>query len=164
MLIVCSLFELIKGSKWMFMEKKNLQMYLQITKPLLAICLPRINVTEQLDIVTTSIHVCFVMSTSSKSILPKATTIVSELSHTRSPLTWCVAWTNKDDYHMLRQSFYSKDATPARQEAILRDHGVRFSILNVISGWLPSRKSALDFMHCIFLGMCLFLYSDMPTS
>src|ERR1700692_2407177 len=114
-------------------------MYSQTTKPSLVICLPRINVTEQLDTVTTSIHVHFVTSTSSKSILPKATTIVSELSHTRSPLTWCAAWTAKDDHHMLRQSFYSKDATPARQEAILRDHGVRFSILNVIPGWLPSR-------------------------
>ncbi|KAG2129521.1 hypothetical protein BD769DRAFT_1627963 [Suillus cothurnatus] len=68
------------------------------------------------------------------------------------------SWTNKDDYHMLHQSFYSKDATPACQEAILRDHGVRFSILNVISGWLPSRKSALDFMHCIFLGIISHLF------
>ncbi|KAG2055668.1 hypothetical protein BDR06DRAFT_989036 [Suillus hirtellus] len=68
------------------------------------------------------------------------------------------SWTAKDDYHMLRQSFYSKDATPARQEAILRDHGVRFSILNVIPGWLPSRKSALDFMHCIFLGIISHLF------
>ncbi|KAG2092682.1 hypothetical protein BD769DRAFT_1631822 [Suillus cothurnatus] len=68
------------------------------------------------------------------------------------------SWTNKDDYHMLRQSFYSKDATPAHQEAILRDHGVRFSILNVISGWLPSKKSALDFMHCIFLGIISHLF------
>ncbi|KAG1736380.1 hypothetical protein EDD22DRAFT_982388 [Suillus occidentalis] len=68
------------------------------------------------------------------------------------------SWTAKDDHHMLHQSFYSKDATPARQEAILRDHGVRFSILNVISGWLPSRKSALDFMHCIFLGIISHLF------
>ncbi|KAG2757569.1 hypothetical protein P692DRAFT_20711205 [Suillus brevipes Sb2] len=68
------------------------------------------------------------------------------------------SWTAKDDHHMLRQSFYSKDATPARQEAILRDHGVRFSILNVIPGWLPSRKSALDFMHCIFLGIISHLF------
>ncbi|KAG1749066.1 uncharacterized protein EDB91DRAFT_1244855 [Suillus paluster] len=68
------------------------------------------------------------------------------------------SWTNKDNYHMLCQSFYSKDATPARQEAILRDHRVRFSILNVISGWLPLRKSALDFMHCIFLGIISHLF------
>ncbi|KAG1731002.1 hypothetical protein EDB19DRAFT_2010037 [Suillus lakei] len=68
------------------------------------------------------------------------------------------SWTNKNDYHMLHQSFYSKDPTPAHQEAILQDHGVRFSILNVISGWLPSRKSALDFMHCIFLGIISHLF------
>ncbi|KAG2061047.1 hypothetical protein BDR06DRAFT_993204 [Suillus hirtellus] len=71
------------------------------------------------------------------------------------------SWTAKDDHHMLRQSFYSKDATPTRQEAILRDHGVRFSILNVIPGWLPSRKSALDFMHCIFLGIISHLFMRM---
>ncbi|KAG1794952.1 uncharacterized protein BJ212DRAFT_1528927 [Suillus subaureus] len=68
------------------------------------------------------------------------------------------SWTDKNDYHMLRQSFYSKDATPTCQEAILQDHGVRFSILNVISGWLPLRKSALDFMHCIFLGIISHLF------
>ncbi|KAG0698529.1 hypothetical protein DFH29DRAFT_877950 [Suillus ampliporus] len=60
-------------------------------------------------------------------------------------------WSAKDDFHMLHQSFYSRDAGPARQEAILRDHGVRWSILNLLSGWLPSKKSVLDFMHCIFL-------------
>ncbi|KAG1718620.1 hypothetical protein EDB19DRAFT_1899167 [Suillus lakei] len=40
-------------------------------------------------------------------------------------------------------------------------HGVRFSILNVISGWLPSRKSALDFMHCIFLEIISHLFMCM---
>ncbi|KAG2050544.1 hypothetical protein BDR06DRAFT_998615 [Suillus hirtellus] len=68
------------------------------------------------------------------------------------------SWTAKDDHHMLRQSFYSKDATPTRQEVILQDHRVRFSILNVIPGWLPLRKSALDFMHCIFLGIISHLF------
>ncbi|KAG1861367.1 hypothetical protein C8R48DRAFT_673458 [Suillus tomentosus] len=71
------------------------------------------------------------------------------------------SWTNKNNYHMLCQSFYSKDATPAHQVAMLQDHGVRFSILNVISGWLPLRKSALDFMHCIFLGIILHLFMHM---
>ncbi|KAG2029766.1 hypothetical protein BDR03DRAFT_987545 [Suillus americanus] len=68
------------------------------------------------------------------------------------------SWTDKNDHHMLRQSVYSKDATTARQEAILRDHGVKFSILNVIPGWLPSKKSALDFMHCIFLEIISHLF------
>ncbi|KAG1723599.1 uncharacterized protein EDB91DRAFT_1087755 [Suillus paluster] len=68
--------------------------------------------------------------------------------------TWWRAWSAKDNFHMLHQSFYSRDAGPACQEAILRDHGARWSILNLLSGWLPSKKSVLDFMHCIFLGMC----------
>lgn len=63
-------------------------------------------------------------------------------------------WTASDDNHLLRQSFYSRDANPIRQRAILDDHGVRWSILNLIAGWFPSRKTALDFMHCVFLGMC----------
>ncbi|KAG1810737.1 hypothetical protein EV424DRAFT_1571382, partial [Suillus variegatus] len=67
-------------------------------------------------------------------------------------------WSAKDDFHMLRQSFYSRDAGPARREAILRDHGVRWSILNLLSGWLPSKKSVLDFMHCIFLGIISHLF------
>ncbi|KAG1734770.1 hypothetical protein EDD22DRAFT_852445 [Suillus occidentalis] len=68
------------------------------------------------------------------------------------------SWTPKDDYQMLRQSFYSKDATQARQDAILKDFGVRWSILNLISGWLPSKKSVLDFMHAIFLGIISHLF------
>ncbi|KAG1888658.1 hypothetical protein F4604DRAFT_1877216 [Suillus subluteus] len=54
--------------------------------------------------------------------------------------------------------FYSKDATQARQDAILKDFGVRWSILNLISGWLPSKKSVLDFMHAIFLGIISHLF------
>ncbi|KAG1731639.1 uncharacterized protein EDB91DRAFT_1084995 [Suillus paluster] len=66
--------------------------------------------------------------------------------------------TPKDDYQMLRQSFYSKDATQARQDAILKDFGVRWSILNLILGWLPSKKSVLNFMHAIFLGIISHLF------
>ncbi|KAG1774897.1 hypothetical protein EV702DRAFT_1237500 [Suillus placidus] len=68
------------------------------------------------------------------------------------------SWTPKDDYQMLRQSFYSRDATQAHQDAILKDFGVRWSILNLISGWLPSKKLVLDFMHAIFLGIISHLF------
>ncbi|KAG1737090.1 uncharacterized protein EDB91DRAFT_1249737 [Suillus paluster] len=75
-----------------------------------------------------------------------------------TPDSYNNTWSAKDDFHMLHQSFYSRDAGPARQEAILRDHGVRWSILNLLSGWLPSKKSVLDFMHCIFLGIISHLF------
>ncbi|KAG1736440.1 uncharacterized protein EDB91DRAFT_1250062 [Suillus paluster] len=62
-------------------------------------------------------------------------------------------WSAKDNFHMLHQSFYSRDAGPARQEAILRDHGVRWSILNLLSDW----RSIIShlFMHILFGGYML---------
>ncbi|KAG2346616.1 hypothetical protein BDR05DRAFT_974579 [Suillus weaverae] len=51
------------------------------------------------------------------------------------------SWTPKDNYQMLRQSFYSRDATQARQDVILKDFG-----------------SVLDFMHTIFLGIISHLF------
>jgi hypothetical protein len=54
---------------------------------------------------------------------------------------------------MLKQKFYSKDAPVQRQSNILASHGVRFSALDWIPGWRPSLQTALDFMHCLFLGV-----------
>ncbi|KAG1734538.1 hypothetical protein EDD22DRAFT_1011418 [Suillus occidentalis] len=68
------------------------------------------------------------------------------------------SWTATDDDHLLRQSFYSRHANPIRQKAILDDHGVRWSTLNLIAGWFPSKKTALGFMHCIFLGIIAHLF------
>lgn len=53
---------------------------------------------------------------------------------------------------MLKQKYLSKDASIARQNTILRNHGVRWSCLDWIPGWRPSMQTALDFMHCIYLG------------
>lgn len=53
---------------------------------------------------------------------------------------------------MLKQSFNSKDAAPQRQAHIVRHHGVRWSPLNAISGWLPSTNTVLDFMHNGYMG------------
>lgn len=61
--------------------------------------------------------------------------------------------TKKDDYQLLRQAFYSRDGTVPRQHTILKDHGIRWSVLNLIGDWFPSTKTALDFMHNIFLGL-----------
>ena len=65
------------------------------------------------------------------------------------------------DYDMLKQKFYSKDAPLPRQNTILSAHGVRFAALDWLPGWLPSRKTALDWMHCIFLGILTRLHRDL---
>jgi hypothetical protein len=58
----------------------------------------------------------------------------------------------KDDMELLKAGFQSQNAGLNRQAVILRKTGARFSVMNLVAGWLPSTKSALDFMHCIFLG------------
>lgn len=71
-----------------------------------------------------------------------------------SPLA---AFQLKDDYELLKHKYRSKDSPEGRKQEILDDYGVRFSALDWIPGWRPSKQTALDFMHCIFLG-ALFLH------
>ncbi|KAJ3845821.1 hypothetical protein EV368DRAFT_77177 [Lentinula lateritia] len=65
----------------------------------------------------------------------------------------------RDDYNMLKQKLYAKDALVPRQSAILKNHGVHFSAFDWIPGWRPSKQTALDFMHCMFLGVVAFLWT-----
>ncbi|KAI0044241.1 hypothetical protein FA95DRAFT_1497378 [Auriscalpium vulgare] len=65
----------------------------------------------------------------------------------------------RDDYDMLKQKFYSRDARAPRQHTILTMHGVRWAIFDAIPGWRPSRQTALDFMHCIYLGVVAFFFT-----
>jgi hypothetical protein len=64
-----------------------------------------------------------------------------------------LGWKDKDDYEMLKHAFQSKNAAAPRQNTILRDYGVRWSSIDLLSDWLPSKKTVLDFMHNIFLGI-----------
>ncbi|KAJ3508326.1 hypothetical protein NLJ89_g5817 [Agrocybe chaxingu] len=66
----------------------------------------------------------------------------------------------KDDQFLLKQAFRSRTAARARQNQILRDHGIRWSVMNVIPNWEPSSKTALDFMHNIFLGVIGHFYTQ----
>jgi len=59
----------------------------------------------------------------------------------------------KNDASLVQAGFQSRGAGKARQAVILKTAGARFSVMNTLPGWLPSTKSALDFMHCIFLGL-----------
>lgn len=76
-------------------------------------------------------------------------------------LTPKTAFIEKDDYQMLKDAYRSKKAEPERQEVILRDCGVRWAAFNAISGWLPSSKTVLDFMHNIFFGLNCHFFTDM---
>lgn len=58
----------------------------------------------------------------------------------------------RNDFDMLKQKFYAKDAPTQRQSTILKNHGVRFSVFDWLPGWQPSKQTALDFMHCMYLG------------
>ncbi|EIW80779.1 hypothetical protein CONPUDRAFT_57284, partial [Coniophora puteana RWD-64-598 SS2] len=64
----------------------------------------------------------------------------------------------KEDYKLLRQAFYARDAPLARQAQLLDDYGKRFVILDALPGWLPKTKTALDFMHAVYLGIVPHLF------
>src|SRR5262249_938349 len=49
----------------------------------------------------------------------------------------------KDDYDMLKQKYYHKDALLQRRNQIVTTHGVCFSALDYVPGWRPSRCHAL---------------------
>ncbi|KZT25039.1 hypothetical protein NEOLEDRAFT_1156520 [Neolentinus lepideus HHB14362 ss-1] len=70
----------------------------------------------------------------------------------------------KDDFQLLRQSFLSKDAPPRRQDHILDNYGIRWCTKNLLAGWLPSTRCALDFMHNIFLGVIAHLFTQVLFS
>ncbi|EAU86909.2 hypothetical protein CC1G_10800 [Coprinopsis cinerea okayama7 len=67
----------------------------------------------------------------------------------------------KDDFELLKHKFHSRDAVPARQATINENHGVRWAAFDWIPGWKPAKQTALDFMHCVFLGIVPWLFSTL---
>lgn len=54
----------------------------------------------------------------------------------------------RDDWKLLEHAHRSKlSTTKAARKSILDEHGVRYSVLNELPGWLPMRRSPIDFMH-----------------
>ncbi|KAG1900836.1 uncharacterized protein F5891DRAFT_1225460 [Suillus fuscotomentosus] len=77
-------------------------------------------------------------------------------SHDMHPCLYCdtdITKINTREGYDYSSTFFMRDS-----QAILDDHGVRWSTLNLIAGWFPSKKTALDFMHCIFLGIIAHLF------
>ncbi|KAK0429946.1 hypothetical protein EV421DRAFT_1669536, partial [Armillaria borealis] len=64
----------------------------------------------------------------------------------------------KDDYKLLQHAFRSCDAPIQCQNQILKDYGIWWSTVNLLPDWLPVKKTALDFMHAVFLGIIMYLF------
>ncbi|KDQ21303.1 hypothetical protein BOTBODRAFT_40142 [Botryobasidium botryosum FD-172 SS1] len=60
----------------------------------------------------------------------------------------------KADADDLQYAFEARNATTAaHRKRILDDHGVRWSVLNLLAFWLPIACAPLDFMHNMYLGI-----------
>jgi len=66
----------------------------------------------------------------------------------------------RDDYTLLKHKFNHRTASDRRQEQILKVNGVRWSVFDWLPGWRPSKQTALDFMHCIYLGVVAWLFNE----
>ncbi|KAG1812591.1 uncharacterized protein BJ212DRAFT_1448170 [Suillus subaureus] len=65
----------------------------------------------------------------------------------------------QDDWKLLEHAHHSKlSTTKAARKSILDEHGVRYSILNELPGWLPMRCSPIDFMHNFYVLVKRFLF------
>lgn len=64
----------------------------------------------------------------------------------------------RDDSAVLKQKFLARESSSARKAIILERHGVQWSALDYLPGWRPTAQTALDFMHCIYLGLVRFLF------
>lgn len=58
----------------------------------------------------------------------------------------------RDDWEYLQHAFRAKDADRAERNEISSEHGIRWSALDDLPGWLPAKNSPLEFMHATFLG------------
>ncbi|TEB20556.1 hypothetical protein FA13DRAFT_1644436 [Coprinellus micaceus] len=65
----------------------------------------------------------------------------------------------RHDSEALKQKYLSKSASEGRQKRILDLYGVQWSALDYLPGWRPCKQTALDFMHCIFLGVVAWLFT-----
>ncbi|TDL13640.1 hypothetical protein BD410DRAFT_872916 [Rickenella mellea] len=59
----------------------------------------------------------------------------------------------RNDWRYIKYAFRAQSVTDLVREDILRKRGVRWSVMNLLPGWLPGKCSVIDFMHATFLGM-----------
>ncbi|KAF9254739.1 hypothetical protein L218DRAFT_885652, partial [Marasmius fiardii PR-910] len=68
--------------------------------------------------------------------------------------------TLKADEDLLYEAYQSKNTPPAQQKYILKHCGIQWSTMNLIPDWLPWKKTALDFMHAVFLGIICHFFTQ----
>ncbi|EIW73972.1 hypothetical protein CONPUDRAFT_160538 [Coniophora puteana RWD-64-598 SS2] len=67
----------------------------------------------------------------------------------------------RDDWDQIKQAQISKSVrSKAARKDILDVHGVRYSVLNDLPGWMPSASSPVDYMHNFYLGIVKRIYYD----
>jgi hypothetical protein len=71
---------------------------------------------------------------------------------------------DRDDWRYIKYSFRSRNADSATVDTIHENRGVHWSALNYLPGWMPARRSVIEFMHAVFLckfqGMKLQFITD----
>lgn len=69
----------------------------------------------------------------------------------------CIAFKYREDGRYLKYAFRARNEDEAGREEISEHRGIRWSALNLLPDWLPSRDSPPDFMHAAYLGDVTFL-------
>ncbi|KAG8732355.1 hypothetical protein FRC12_019304 [Ceratobasidium sp. 428] len=64
-----------------------------------------------------------------------------------------------DEWHILQ---LAKQATrgQAARNRIAKDHGIHWSVLNELPGWMPHASAPFDPMHCLYLGIVNSLWCN----
>ena len=64
-----------------------------------------------------------------------------------------IAFVLRDDWEQMKHAEESRRATSIKaRKQILDEHGVRYTILNSIPGWMNILRSIIDFMHNFYMG------------
>jgi hypothetical protein len=66
----------------------------------------------------------------------------------------CLMFTDfklRDPWRYAKYAFRARSADGFSKKEILERHGVSWSVLNDLPGWLTSMNSVVEFMHCIYL-------------
>jgi acyl-CoA thioesterase FadM len=68
----------------------------------------------------------------------------------------------RSDEEQLRHANDSNIArTEVARKTILDEHGVRYSVMNKVPGWMPIRRAPIDFMHNFYGYLSTLLHLDL---
>ncbi len=67
-----------------------------------------------------------------------------------------LAFDYRDDFYLLKCAYRARNADQEVRDGISERFGIRWSVLDILAGWLPAFSSPPDPMHGAYLGRCLF--------